>query len=75
MLGGVASLPPSLPSLQNIGILHHKKAKLRIHMRQSVLQALYYKTGTLDRELGVLGLRQKNNSQLHTIAEYLGATL
>ena len=37
MLVGVASLPPSLiPALQNIGILHHKKAKLCIHMRQSV---------------------------------------
>ena len=37
MLLGVASLPPSLiPALQNIGILHHKKAKLCIHMRQSV---------------------------------------
>ena len=33
MLVGVAFLPP----LQNIGILHHKKAKLRKHMRQSVL--------------------------------------
>ena len=33
MLEGVASL---IPALQNIGILHHKKAKLRIHMRQSV---------------------------------------
>ena len=30
MLVGVASLPPFLiPALQNIGILHHKKAKLR----------------------------------------------
>ena len=29
--------PPSLiPTLWNIGILHHKKAKLRKHMRQSV---------------------------------------
>ena len=29
--------PPSLiPALQNIGILDHKKAKLRKHMRQSV---------------------------------------
>ena len=37
MLLGVASLPPSLiPALQNKGILHHKKAKLRKHMRQSV---------------------------------------
>ena len=31
------SFPPSLiPALQNIGILHHKKGKLRKHMRQSV---------------------------------------
>ena len=37
MLVGVASLPPSLiPPLHNISILHHKKAKLRKHMRQSV---------------------------------------
>ena len=36
MLVGVASLPPSFPASQNIGILHHKKAKLRKHMRQSV---------------------------------------
>ena len=37
MLLGVASLPPSLiPTLRKIGILHHKKAKLRKHMRQSV---------------------------------------
>ena len=41
MLVGVAFLPPSLiPALQNIGILHHKKAKLRIHMRQSVCYTL-----------------------------------
>ena len=40
MLAGVASLPPSLiPALQ--GILHHKKAKLRIHMRQSVYNWRY----------------------------------
>ena len=32
-----SGFPPSLiPALQIIGILHHKKAKLRIHMRQSV---------------------------------------
>ena len=37
MLVGVASLPPSLiPALQNIGILHHKKAKLPKHLQQSV---------------------------------------
>ena len=37
MLVGVASLPPSLiPVLQNIGILHHKKAKLPKHLQQSV---------------------------------------
>ena len=38
MLVGVAFL---LPSLQNIGILHHKKAKLRKHMRQSVYDLFY----------------------------------
>ena len=38
MLVGVASLPPSLiPALQNVGILHHKKAKLPKHLQQSVL--------------------------------------
>ena len=32
-----SGFPPSLiPALWNIGILHHKKAKLRKHMRQSV---------------------------------------
>ena len=37
MLVGVASLPPSLiPALWNIAILHHKKAKLRNNIRQSV---------------------------------------
>ena len=37
MLVGVASLPPSLiPALWNIGILHHEKAKLPIHLQQSV---------------------------------------
>ena len=37
MLVGVAFLPPSLiPALQNIGILHHKKAELRILLQQSV---------------------------------------
>ena len=37
MLVRVASLPPSLiPSLQNIGILHHKKAKLPKDLQQSV---------------------------------------
>ena len=37
MLVEVAYLPPSLIStLWNIGILHHKKAKLRNDMRQSV---------------------------------------
>ena len=37
LLVGVASLPPSLiPALQNIGILHHKKAKLPKHLQQSV---------------------------------------
>ena len=37
MLVGVAFLPPSLiPALQNIGVLHHKKAKLRINLQQSV---------------------------------------
>ena len=33
----VLLVPPSfIPALQNIGILHHKKAKLRKHMRQCV---------------------------------------
>ena len=42
MLVGVSFLLPSFPpALQNIGILHHKKAKLLKHMRQSV--GLYYK--------------------------------
>ena len=36
MLEGVASLPPLIPALQNIGILHHKKGKLRINLQQSV---------------------------------------
>ena len=37
VLVGVTSLPPTLiPALQKIGILHHKKAKVRKHMRQSV---------------------------------------
>ena len=37
MLVGVAFLPPSLiPALQNIGILHHKKAELRTLLQQSV---------------------------------------
>ena len=37
MLVGVASLPPSLiPAFQNIGILHHKKAELRILLQHSV---------------------------------------
>ena len=38
MLQGVAPLPPSLPHshLWNIGILHHKKEKLRILLQQSV---------------------------------------
>ena len=37
MLVGVAFLPPSLiPALQNIGILHHKKAKLPKHLQHSV---------------------------------------
>ena len=38
MLVGVAS---PLPALQNIGILRHKKAKLRINMRQSVHTLLF----------------------------------
>ena len=37
MIVGVATLPPSLiPALWNIGILHHEKAKLPIHLQQSV---------------------------------------
>ena len=36
MLVGVAFLPLSFPPSRNIGILHHKKANLRKHMRQSV---------------------------------------
>ena len=36
MLLGVGFLPSFIPALQNIGILHHKKAKLRKHMRRSV---------------------------------------
>ena len=40
MLVGVASLPPSLiPALQNIGILHHKKAKLPKHLQHSETSA------------------------------------
>ena len=35
---GGSGFPPSLiPALWNIGILHHEKAKLRKHMRQSVI--------------------------------------
>ena len=34
MLGGFP--PPLIPALQNIGILHHKKEKLRILLQQSV---------------------------------------
>ena len=37
MLVGVAFLPLSFSARWNIGILHHKKAKLRNNMRQSVL--------------------------------------
>ena len=52
MLGGVASLPPSLiPTLQNIGILRHKKAKLRVHMRQSVNAVTYGGFNCLDYEM------------------------
>ena len=36
MLVGVAFLPTSFPPSRTVGILHHKKAKLRKHMRQSV---------------------------------------
>ena len=33
----MSGFPPSLiPALWNIGILHHEKAELRKHMRQSV---------------------------------------
>ena len=39
---GVASLPPSLiPALQNIGILHHKTAKLPKHLQHSVHTFLF----------------------------------
>ena len=37
MLVGVASL---IPALQNIGILHHKKAKLPKHLQHSVLHIM-----------------------------------
>ena len=38
MLVGVASLPPSLiPALPNIGMLHHKKAKLPKNLQHSVI--------------------------------------
>ena len=47
MLVGVAFL---IPALQNIGILHHKKTKLCIHMRQSV----YSTVGTLAAPLALL---------------------
>ena len=44
MLVGVAFLPPSLIlALQNIGILHYKKAKLRKHLQQSVKPPLLVK--------------------------------
>ena len=36
MLVGVTFLPPSFPPSRTYDILHHKKAKLRKHMRQSV---------------------------------------
>ena len=37
VLVGVAFLPPSLiPALRNIGVLHHKKAELRILLQHSV---------------------------------------
>ena len=43
MLVGVASLPSSLiPALRNIGISHYKKAKLRKHLQQSVLDKKQY---------------------------------
>ena len=45
MLVGVAFLPSPIPALQNIGILHHKKAKLPKHLQQSV-QAKSFKSMT-----------------------------
>ena len=37
-----SGFPPSLiPALQNIGILHHKKAKLPKHLQHSVCQTKY----------------------------------
>ena len=42
MLAGVAFLPPSLiPALRNIGILHQKKAELRILLQHSVGKNLW----------------------------------
>ena len=38
-----SGFPPSLiPALWNIGLLHHKKVKLRNNMRQSVCQVNPY---------------------------------
>ena len=35
----MSGFPPSfIPALQNIGILHHKKEKLRILLQQSVIE-------------------------------------
>ena len=39
---GSGFLPSLIPTLQNRGILHHKKAKLRKHMRQSVVTILQH---------------------------------
>ena len=38
---GGGFLPSLIPALQNIGILHHKTAKLRKHMRQSVAFSMF----------------------------------
>ena len=79
MLVGVAFLPPSFPPvLQNIGILHHKKAKLRKHMRQSVTMNAYvykaYEVGwTIPIHLNfVVKWRNPLYCSFHTIAECPG---
>ena len=67
MLVGVASLPPSLiPALWNIGILHHKKAKLRKLMRQSLSRLL-------EPRLKVLISSSFESTQTESIAIFIWA--
>ena len=63
MLVGEAFLPPS--RFQNMGILHHKKAKLRKHMRQSVLSL--YSPNIYTVQLGKFSEVQMISLILHSI--------